>query len=377
MAGSLMVEYFDFADISHTLIEEWEGLLELSTRPSIYASYIYIDTSVRHYVDEETKSVFCLFLREKSSKKLVAIFPMSRGERPCYGKKVRMLEHAITTHNSDVDKPYPIIHQDYEESAWLAFRDYFSKEYTDWDWIEYAELIPESSLNNNLRKLFSWPFFYAKKNAGPVSPIVDLKQSIDSYWAGHRNMRKKYRRIKKVLGENYSYKVVTDADQMEKCIHLYIETEKLSWKVNQGLSEATGEDFYRELVSRLSAKGQVCFGILYDGELPVSIELSFMYLDKVYFAHGTYNSTYQKLSPGSVSTSKFIEHFLEKGYSEGDFLAGFAHYINAWAEKIYPTKDTVIFKINGLFVYYVSMWLKEKLRLLPKRIWNKIKRDAS
>ncbi|TQV70986.1 GNAT family N-acetyltransferase [Aliikangiella marina] len=377
MASRFHLTKVNFSDLTESLIAEWEALLPQSTRPSIYASFDYIDLSVQHYVDEETKSVFILFLRDLSSQKLVAVFPMSRGERPCYKKNVRMIEHAVTTHNSDVDKPYPIIHRDYEKIAWESFRDFFKREYTDWDWIEYAEVIPESRLNHALKTLFSLPYFYTKQNSGPVSPIVDLTQNKDQYWAAHRNMRKKYRRMQRVLGDNYSYQVFTQPDDMEQCLQEYIQTERLSWKVNQGLSEETGEAFYRGLISRLAPKGQACFGILYDGNTPVSVELSFIYLDTVYFAHGTYNNEYKKLSPGSVSTSKFIEYFLEKNYRRGDFLAGFAHYINAWSSEIYPTKDTVVFKINPLFFYYVFMWSKEKLRLLIKRNWNKIVNNAS
>ena len=124
------------------------------------------------------------------------------------------------------------------------------------------------------------------------------------------------------------------------------------------------------MLPRLAKNDQVVFGILYDGKVPVSVELSYIYRDTVYFAHGTYNPEYRKLSPGSVSTSKFIEYFCDKNYKDGDFLAGFAHYINDWAGTLLSTKDTVVYKLNGIFFYYAVCRIRQRIKGKLKSLSN-------
>lgn len=363
MEQKLTIARVETADCHAQLQAEWAALLSQSTRPSIYASFDYIDTSIRHFLDEEVIDIFYLTMRDDQQGQLRAIFPMSVGVRKCFNRQVRVLEHAITTHNSDVDKPYPIIHRDYESDCWHQFKEYFCQRYTEWDWLEYTELIAQSQLNQLVKRLFPLPRFLARQLPGPQSPIVDLQQPWQVYWRKHRNLRKKYRRIQQRFGDNYRYQIYQNENEMQQCLQCYIAIEKLGWKNNIGLSEPLGENFYRELLPRLAKDNRAFFGILYDGDTAVSVELSFVYGSTVYFAHGTFNPAYAKLSPGSVSTSKFIEYFCDQQYQDGDFLAGFAHYINDWAGAFVETKDTVVYKLNMIFFYYAA-----------RRLWNSIKK---
>lgn len=371
MIDALSVKQFSFDESLHHLREEWDSLLKLSTRPSVYACFDYITLAVKYFAHTAERT-FVLVMRDAQSNQLLAIFPMSVGVRKCFKRQVKVLEHCVTTHNSDVDKPYPIIHKNYESECWRRFKDYITKDFIDWDWLEYDELIPESQLNNSLQKFFKLPRYYAKQNPGPVSPIVGLEGDWENFWSQHRNMRKKARRMQKKLTGGYRYQVFYDEKDMPGCLQEYIATEEVGWKAEKGVSEPMGQKFYAELLPKLARDNRVCFGTLYDGEQAVSTELSYVFLDTVYFAHGTYHPDYHHLSPGTVSTSLFIKHFFGKGFKAGDFLAGFASYVNPLAKKIDTTKDTVVYKINGIFFYYAVMVLLKKSRSKTKRIFRRI-----
>jgi hypothetical protein len=364
MTEQLESQRLAFTEITPALREEWMALLAKSTRPSIYAAFDYIELSIRYCVRPTGAEPFVLLLRDRNNQ-LRAIFPMSVVSRQCHGRTARVLTHAITTHNSDVDKPYPIIHKDFEAECWRLFADYFKTRFSDWDWLEYDELIPESALNGLLHSLFTWPKFWARQTQGPVSPIVDLSIGWKNFWTAHRNMRKKYRRMANRLGENFNYQVLTEPHQMKIGLDHYIAVERLGWKAGKGISNASVIAFYQPLLVKLAHSGQAFVGILYDGNTPISVELTLTYHDQVYFAHGTYHPDYQHLSPGSVSTSRFLEYFFDKTYREGDFLAGFAHYLNPWASSLLATQNTIVYKINGLFIYFAMqrLWLKIKTRL--------------
>lgn len=358
---------------------EWDELLALSTKPSIYASFDYIFTSLEH-ADPKAEKVFFIFIRESRNNQLRAIFPMSLWEEKAYRMKTRILKHAITIDNSDVDKPYPIIHKDFEKECWVLFKNYFIKNYTAWDRIVYDEIHNLSQLNHLAKKLFAKPFFWLRSFQGPVSPIVDLSSSWSAFYAKHRNLRRKVRRMQKCLSGGFSYKVYTQQDQMQWCLEQYIRIEMMGWKANKGISSEGDNLLYSELLTKLAKKNQVYFGILFDGENIVAIELSYSYLDKIYFAHGTYNPEYSHLSPGSVSTGKFIEYFHEKNFTHGDFLAGYAHYIDPWAKEVEPSTNMMIIKINFTFFNYCFLKLlglmRNKIRKLTKRSSKQASKQA-
>lgn len=341
------------------LENEWEQLLNVSTRPSIYSSYNYIQLSLKHFSDQEIH-VFFIIIRDKKANELLAVFPMSIETRDCFKKEVKVLQHAITTHNSDVDKPYPIIHKMFEKECWLEFKKCISAQPIYWDWLEYDELIPESILFEKISSVFSMPKYFTRQLVGPTSPIVDLRVTPKEFVEQHRNMRRKRKTVLNKFGENYRYKIYNKASDMDYCLKQYINVELGSWKANVGVSEPDGTLFYKELLPLLAEQNAVYIGILYDGKTPVSAEISYCYSNVVYFALGCYRDNYAELSPGSVSTSLFIEYFLDKDVSSGDFLAGFADYMNPLANKIEQTKNTVVYRINRMFIYFVYKTIVNK-----------------
>jgi len=364
--NDITLSRIDYGSIDfYQLPLQWSDLLKVSTRPSIYTSFGYIDLSIKYFSEKENE-VFFLLIRDKVSSQLIAIFPMSIEKRKCYNRSVKVLQHCITTYDSDVDKPYPVIHQQHEKKCWLAFKEYFNHQYIDWDWLEYDELIPESGLNHELKKNYSFPQYFSKQSVGPVSPIINLGGRWEDFENAHRNMRKKSKRIEKVFGSNYRYVIYHKEEDMNYCLSQYVSTELESWKKNEGVSSKDNQKFYSELLPLLAKEGLVYVGILYDGKIAVSTEISYCYLDRVYFALGTYRMNYSKLSPGSVSTSKFIQFFFDKGYKKGDFLAGFADYINPLSDHIEETKNTVVFKINFILFYYLFMRVLGKIKSIIK-----------
>lgn len=359
MKNSLRVERIDFGPAWLELETEWEALLQRSTRPSIYASLDYLHTTCSHFRQQE--EVFLLLMREEDSGELRAIFPISIWDNPIYGVHVRTVEHGILTTYTDVDKPYPIIDAEQEQRCWERFAHYLKREYRNWDAIVYKEIIRESYLTEKLKALFPLPGYWVKSEAGPESPIVKLDGEWDDFWEKHSNLRKKSRRLEKKIGKGFRYRISSDPADVEECLAAYIDVEMSGWKAGEGVSKPASQTYYRELLPKLAAKGQVFFCLMYDGDNVMTAELSFAYQQRVYFALGTYNDDYKKLSPGSVSAGKCIEFFFGKGYVDGDFLAGYASYINDWASEIDRTSNYTIRRLRLKTLYLAACHLKRKL----------------
>ncbi len=348
----------------YELESEWDALLKRSSCPSIYSTLDYIYISCKHC--QLTEDIFFLLFRKEDTGELLAIFPLSIWDNRLYGVPLKTVEHGLTTQNSDVDKPYPIIDRQHEEACWKRFRTYFRKDFRAWDVLIYDEVSTDFFLARVLRKTFSLPFFWIKEKPGPVSPMVRLDGEWDVFWKAHSNLRKSTRRLEKKIGDAFSYTVTGDPTDVERCLNEYIATEQASWKAGEAVSHPATQKLYHELLPKLAAKNQVFFGMMYDGDTVISAEISYVFQDRVYFAHGTYNQAYSKLSPGSVSTGRFIEYFYGKGYVEGDFLAGYAHYINGWASRIEKTSNITIRRM-GLKMSYLA------LRHLGRKVHRKLK----
>ncbi|RKX35641.1 MAG: hypothetical protein DRP64_19245, partial [Verrucomicrobia bacterium] len=162
---NIKVERLEFGTGLCVLEPEWDALLEQSSRPTIFSSFDFVYISCLHFKQEE--EIFFLFFRDAANDELLAIFPMSLNKERPYGIGIQALAHGITTVGTDVDKPYPIIRQDCERICWQRFRDYFHKEFRQWDVIDYDEFMPESHLHGSLKSLFPFPGYWTKVTPGP------------------------------------------------------------------------------------------------------------------------------------------------------------------------------------------------------------------
>lgn len=358
MTPTLTLQRMAFASLSREMLDEWQALLARSTRPSIYASHDYIRLALL-YSQKDKATTWVLLCRDERGK-LRAIFPFSLWLREVHGCQVRVLEHIITTHSSEVDKPYPIIDPQYENAAWSALAQYLKKEFTEWDWLEYLELIPETALAKRVGRWFALPRCVNLTRRGTDSPIVDLSQSRNEFLAAHRNLRKKRQRLFRQLPSAH-FETLTAPEQMANAVAQYVALERRGWKAERGVSAPNNQAFYTALLQRLAERQQAVVSVLHADGLYIAMEISFCYGDTVYLAQGTYHPDYASFSPGSVCTGLSIEYFLQRGFKRGDFLAGFAAYANPLAAQIYPTQQLRVFKINGNFLRFALATLRAKI----------------
>ncbi len=364
----IRVEKVDFGPELAGMEPEWEKLLQNSVRPSIFLTFDFVYTSCIHFKGDE--QVFFLLFRDADTRELLAIFPLSRWIRKFHGIDLTVISHGITPQASEVDKPRPIIDRNHEVECWNRFRDYFRHEYKAWDVVDFEELIANSYLPNNLAQLFPFPRFWAKAKTGPDSPIIKLDGDWDEFWGKHRKLRKKCRRLERALGENLSYRITNNPADVEQCLKKYIETELGSWK--EGEMVAGNRAFYEELLPRLAKKRQLYFGMMYDGDAVVSIEVAYAFLDQVYFCHGTYSPDYAALSPGAVNSCWFIRYFHGKGFVEGDYLAGFSDYNKPWAYRIEKTANVVVRRMGWKNWCMAGLHLGKKVKTKLKHALGKL-----
>ena len=351
---------------------EWDALLEQSSRPTIFSTFDYVYTSCLHFKEDE--EIFFLFMRDERTLELRAIFPLSLDRERVYGIEMKVLAHGITTYCTDVDKPYPVIRDGYEAECWKTFSAWLGKREIRWDVLDFDEFWPGSFLTTQLGTLFPFPKYWTKVSDGPESPIVKLDGDWDAFWMSHKKLRKHTRKLEKQLGENLVYKIMSNPADVEHCLNAYIATELISWKAGQFVSHPQKQRFYHDLFPRLAAAGRLHFGMLYDRDKVVSVEVAYSFGNRVYFAHGTYDPEYSALSPGQINSAWLIQSFHGKHYTVGDYLAGFSSYNNHWAHRIEKSVDIVVrrmgWKNDYLAVRHLARQIKRRLMRGKKQSSN-------
>ncbi|MDZ8118706.1 GNAT family N-acetyltransferase [Pontiella agarivorans] len=349
------------------LEQAWDQLLEESVRPTIFASFDYVQTSIRHL--NRGEQIFYLLMRaEKNDGRLLAVFPLCIRPRKEHGVSLRVVMHALPPQTTEVDKPCPVIHKDHEADCWMAFADFMKSEFKAWDIIDLEELVAGSFFPEHVKDLFSLSSALPRVKKGPDSPIVDLSVSWEDFWSHHRKLRKKCGRLERRI-EHLRHEITNDSKDIIRCLENYIEVEKISWK--EGEMVAYHREFYADLLPRLAEKGRVWFSTLYDGEVLVSVEMAYTYLNQVYFCHGTYAPDYAVHSPGMVNSCWFIRHFTGHAYAEGDYLAGFASYVDPWAYRQEHTREVVVYrtgwKLGALFLFHAARKAKFFIKKMRKK----------
>ena len=341
------------------LEEAWDALLQKSVRPTLFSTFDYVQTSISYL--NQGERIFYLTMYS-DSRELLAIFPLCIRMRIEHGVACRVIMHALPPQTTEVDKPCPIIHRDHESACWEAFARYVKQDFKQWDIIDLEELIQGSCFPARVKEFFALPGYRTAVKPGPESPIINLSGEWDEFWSHHRKLRKKCGRLERRI-EGLRREVTDNPADMERCLEHYIATEKISWK--EGEMVAFHKDFYAALLPRLARKGRVCFSIMYDGDAVVSVEMAYTYLDRVYFCHGTYAPDYAVHSPGMVNSCWFIRHFMGKGFEEGDYLAGFASYVDPWASRQELTSHVTVYRIGwkfgALVLFHMARKIKRKL----------------
>ncbi len=345
---------------------EWEELHQRCSCPTIYNSFDFVFTSIKHF-SVATDELFFICLRAQTDQSLVAIFPFSLSD---YYWRMGKFRSILLAGREESDKAYPIIEKHLEAVVWPEVLRFLTEHKKRWQFLDFEEVRENSAAQQALEKQFKSGYL-VHSNADAVSPIIDLSQSWDEFWAEHRKMRKRVRKIESVFADEFKFEVVSEQHLLMQALEDYIELEKRSWKskakVGIGKSPTTIA-FYREYFEILAENNQLEFAFLSKADELVSAEIAYTFGSTVYFSHGCYSSSFKSLSPGMVSTCLFLKHYFGKNYQDGDFLGGFAQYINPWASQLMPSSNLIVIRIGFKTVLFYLLDLLRRLLFKPIKV---------
>jgi len=362
----LYVSICDTIESIGRLESEWSALHVHCSRSTIFNSFDFLYLAVQEFATAGETLLF-ITVRHPADNRLVAVFPFKICPFEWRGLDFKLITYA----GLDVtDKVYPVIENGEEPEAWHAAFSHIKSIREVWHFIDLFEVERGLYAALAVRRAFLPGRYIRRQSPDIQSPIVDLACDWQSFSGRHPKMRKRIKRMKRQFGAGFEFKCICDPAAYESCLNQYLMLESRSWrkKTAVGISQSKQNiSFHRRLFETLAEKSQLFFGFLYiEGQL-VAAEIAYTHDNTVYFTHGCYDESFKKYSPGMVSVSLFLKNFFNGQYKDGDFLGGFAHYINPWASHIVLSDRITVARVTPkvLLGFVFAVRAKLKLQNLP------------
>lgn len=342
---------------------EWQLLHTKSINPSIYNSFEFVTASLELFNVKGSHPYILLIHRNNE---LVAIFYNEINTEKYFGLNLSVIE---STAQQEIDKPYPVIHKNHHNEVWQQYFIYLEKK-DSWDIYRAYEV--DTNIKDYILNNLSNNKFIIRINEDKKGPTINLNLNWEEYLSSHKKMRKKLSRIEKKYINRIRFEV---SENSIDALETFKKTERNSWKSGKvGICrDQNTQDFYNRLQEKISQNTSLTMtiGILYVDNTPISGEIAYTSLENVYFCHGCYDKSYAELSPGMVSTAYFLKYFMNKDYAHGDFLCGYAGYLDAWSDQITETIKIDIYR-KSTFVrfFFLIRAFKKVLSTLKIRPTN-------
>ena len=355
----------------------WEALLDDALYASIYATHEFCRLGWEAFHQHES-ALFVVTLYH--DEQLIAVFPMRLEDTRVAGIRHTVL---MPVHLREADKPYPLIAKAFVEQAWAEFMRVAMAHRQEWDILNWPELPDELPGVDCLREsLRAYGSLRLETQPDASGPLVDLAQDQDTFTGRHRRFRRALRRLHKQTEGEVTLKLYSEAADMEDALKHYTDVERRSWKAGRiGVSRnARALQFHQTLCPALAKRGRIVIAILFDGETPISAEIAYICRERVFFSHGAFDSGYADLSPGKISTGLFIGSFLQGQYRWGDFLAGFADYLEPWSDTTMTSREVFVYQPRpaALVLWaWRKLGLRKKLSLLRQSVRERLTRQKA
>ncbi len=346
MPGNELMNYFEVSikcletdeDI-FSLKTSWEELHKNSVVSSVYNSFVFIFESIQAFKNSQiTHKVFTL--TDDNTSQLIAIFPLQKLREKW--KFIPFSSYQYTALNDFMDKPFPVIRNGFHDRSWQAFFLHLKNNVIDWSHLSLRDIPASYPVLELLPKICRENDFIYNIEYDSDNPQINLAGDWNKFWLKHRNLRKKTRKLEKDFGDRLSF--VVFEDNWQWCLDQYIELERKTWKKGLGVSrDERTISFYTQLCKQLNDSDNVIFGFMSVDDQLISAEIAYPYGDTVYFPQACFDPAYKKYSPSMVSTGYLIRYLMGKDYSRGDYLCGYAHYLNSWSDSIIQTYEIDIY----------------------------------
>ncbi|MCC6750128.1 MAG: GNAT family N-acetyltransferase [Deltaproteobacteria bacterium] len=195
-----------------------------------------------------------------------------------------------------------------------------------WDVLFLQNVQPEAAVAQAMEAWLLQVGLKAEHAETLSGPFAALPASKEEYWKGRSaNFRSQYKNSANRLAKRGEVRleIVTEESELEPAFAELVRLNSLRWgEENQSFHSEPYLQFHRQLMKRLLPRGELLLALLrVDGRVAAA-KYDFVYGGKAWNYQGGWDPEFARERVGLVLLGRIVEHCIERGLAEYDFLGG-------------------------------------------------------
>jgi CelD/BcsL family acetyltransferase involved in cellulose biosynthesis len=327
----------------------WDGLVERSGRPSIFATWDFLQCAWRHYAEPSGHRLAVFVFRDDGRPTGAAAFRVSQTRH--YGLPTRRLCPLATTH-ADYQAPLILPAARAREGA-LALLDFLERHGAAWDYVDFdGPACEEDALQATRERASSRRGLELTEQELSPSPyiLLDGDDALARVGASARQSTRRHQRRLQARAP-LQLEVVEAPAAMPRALELYVEVERRSWKPAAGIGVGRSPrslGFFRDLLPRLAANGRANVSFLRQGDRPLAAKIDLRLGATVWGLEWTYDQEHSAFSPGNVALMMYLEWQHARGARRYELLPQDLENKLRYARTLQPNVRLRLLQLRGL-----------------------------
>jgi CelD/BcsL family acetyltransferase involved in cellulose biosynthesis len=322
MRCEVKVHLYESEALFDDLREEWNELLIGNRGNQIFLTWDWQSIWWESY---HPGRIWALVARDDQTGQLLGIAPWFIDDMISGKRVVRTIGCVDVTDYLDV-----IARTGREQAVYAAFADFLAEHTDQYDEIRLCN-VPEQSMALALfPDILRERGFAVDVQLQEVCPVVELPAEWTDYIASldKKNRHELRRKLRRAAGAAVDWYIVGPDHELNAELGCFMTLmARSSDEKALFLKERQNADFFRNVVFRMAEQGWLQLAFLTVNGEEAAAYLNFDYDDRVLvYNSGNDPAQFRHLSPGITLLARLIEHAIEQGRKEFDFLRGDESY---------------------------------------------------
>jgi CelD/BcsL family acetyltransferase involved in cellulose biosynthesis len=331
---------------------KWNFALQRSLDNHIFLTWEWLSCWWKHYGNKRN----FILVTINDGEKILAAAPLMNTEYNLFGMKLRKIEF-IGTPASDYHSFLLTVKKPEYTRTMIK---YVNRIAPDWDCFEFEEVPTDSETADVLRTISKEPF-KLKEDIGTLCPYIILPSKFEDYFKGlGSNWRRNMRRWVKKLKQDFKveFKICNSVETIDDALRTFFDLHQKRWRSKRQPGEFADKtfcDFHHDVARSFAEKGWLTLCFLTLDDEPVSAVYAFKYAQKMFNYLTGFDPQYSIYRVGHLIFLYLIQHSMNNGTKEFDFMRGDESYKRQWNPVV--RKNLELRAIRKRFVPIVYNWI--------------------